>query len=62
MRAIEEEHVILSTYGTKIIMTTAVDDIREVIRCFRELCDTYLVKPIDLAQLLSHMKSLQLVQ
>ena len=62
VRAMEEAHGILSTYGAKIIMTTAVDDIKEVIRCFQELCDAYLVKPIDLAKLLSHMKSYQLVQ
>jgi len=62
VRALEEEHGIFSTSGAKIIMTTAVDDIREVIRCFRELCDAYLVKPIDLTKLLSQMKSYQLVQ
>ncbi|HTS50335.1 MAG TPA: response regulator [Bryobacteraceae bacterium] len=61
-RALEEEHGILSTSGAKIIMTTAVDDVKEVIRCFHELCDAYLVKPIDLGQLLSHMKTYQLVQ
>src|ERR1039457_1055744 len=62
VRALEEEHGILSTYGAKIIMTTAVDEIKEVIQCFRELCDTYLMKPIDLAELRGHMKSYQLVQ
>jgi two-component system chemotaxis response regulator CheY len=61
VRAMEEAHGILSTAGAKIIMTTAVDDIREVIRCFRELCDAYLVKPVDLSQLLSHMRSFQLI-
>ena len=39
-----------------------MEDIKEVIRCFKELCDAYLVKPIDLAQLLSLMKSYHLVQ
>ena len=62
VRALEEELGIHSTYGAKIIMTTAVDDIKEVIRCFQELCDGYLVKPIDLTQLLSQMKSYQLIQ
>jgi two-component system chemotaxis response regulator CheY len=61
VRAMEEAAGILSTDGSKIIMTTAVDDIKEVIRCFRELCDSYLLKPIDLAQLLSLMQSHQLV-
>src|ERR1035438_2250499 len=60
-RAMEEDQGILSNYGAKIIMTTAVDEIREVIHCFQELCDAYLVKPIDLAQLLDQMKSFHLV-
>ena len=42
-------------------MTTTVDDIEEVIRCFQELCDAYLTKPIDLAQLLNQMKTYRLV-
>jgi len=62
MRSLEEEHGILSTHGAKIIMTTAVEEVKEVIRCFHELCDAYLMKPIDLAILLSQMKSYQLVQ
>ncbi len=62
MRALEEARGILSTAGAKIIMTTTVDDITEVVRCFNELCDAYLMKPIDLTQLLSQMKSYQLVR
>jgi len=57
VRALESARGIISTYGAKIIMTTAVDDVKEVIRCFRELCDSYLVKPIDLGELLSRMKA-----
>ena len=61
VRALEEAHGILSTHGAKIIMTTAVDNIKEVILCFKDLCDGYLIKPIDLNELLSQMKSHQLV-
>jgi two-component system chemotaxis response regulator CheY len=61
IRAMEEAQGTLSTYGTKIVMTTAVNDIKEVIRCFHDLCDAYLVKPIDLAQLLRQMKLYDLV-
>jgi two-component system chemotaxis response regulator CheY len=61
IREIEEAHGILSNLGAKIILTTAVRDIKEVIRCFRELADAYMVKPIDLAQLLYQMKSHGLV-
>jgi two-component system chemotaxis response regulator CheY len=56
IRASEETHGILSPYGAKIIMTTTVQEIREVFLCFRELCDAYLVKPIDLGRLLSQMQ------
>lgn len=61
LRALEEVHGILSTSGAKIIMTTAVDDIKTVSRCFEDLCDGYLTKPIDLAKLLAAMKSYQLI-
>jgi two-component system chemotaxis response regulator CheY len=62
VRAIEDAHGILSTRGVKVIMTTAVEDVKEVFRCFRELCDAYLIKPIDLAKLLIYLKSYRLVQ
>jgi two-component system, chemotaxis family, chemotaxis protein CheY len=61
IRALEVEHGILSTYGAKIIMTTAVDDIKEVVRCYQELCDGYLLKPVDLNQLLEQMKACHLI-
>jgi two-component system, chemotaxis family, chemotaxis protein CheY len=61
VRALEKSRDILSTHGVKIIMATAVEDVKEVSRCFTELCDAYLVKPIDLTQLLNLMKSYQLV-
>ncbi len=61
IRAFEESQGVFSTSGAKIIMTTTVHDIREVFRSFMGLCDAYLMKPIDLAKLLGHMKSFQLV-
>ncbi len=62
IRAMEEEHGILSTSGAKIIMTTAVDDMKEVVGCFHELCDAYLTKPVERATLMSQMKSCHLIQ
>ena len=62
IRAMEEAQGILPPYGSKIVMTTAVDDFKSVAQCFQDLCDAYLVKPIDLAKLLSLMKSYQLAQ
>jgi two-component system, chemotaxis family, chemotaxis protein CheY len=61
VRALEEADGILSTAGAKIIMTTAVDNIHDVGRSYTELCDAYLVKPIDLARLLLQMHEWKLV-
>jgi len=62
VRSLEMEFGILSTYGVKIVMVTAVTDVKEVIRCFRELCDAYLMKPIELAHLHAQMMAYGLVQ
>ena len=48
--------------GVKVIMTTAVDDIKEVMRSFNEIRDACLVKPINLSELLAQAKSYHLVQ
>jgi two-component system chemotaxis response regulator CheY len=61
VRALEEARGIFSTRGAKIIMTTAVDDFREVVRCFQDLCDAYLTKPISLVKLLRQMRAWQLI-
>ena len=61
IRALEESRGIRSPFGSTIFMTTTVQEIREVFHCFRELCDAYLLKPIDLGQLLSKMSFFQLV-
>jgi hypothetical protein len=50
-----------SLNGAKINMTTAVNALRQVMRSFRDLCDVYLVKPINRGQLLGHMKGYDLV-
>jgi two-component system chemotaxis response regulator CheY len=62
LRALEEARGILSTSGAKIVMTTAVDEIKSVSRCFMELCDAYLMKPIDLSRLLALMKEFRLME
>jgi len=62
IRAMEEAQGILSTFGAKIFMTTTVQQVREVFLCFKELCDAYLVKPIDLGQLQSQMRFYQLLR
>jgi two-component system, chemotaxis family, chemotaxis protein CheY len=46
IRQIEEKKGIIYPQGVKIIMTTALDDPKNVVSAFHSLCDSYLVKPI----------------
>jgi two-component system chemotaxis response regulator CheY len=60
IRGCEEAQGIPSDRGVKIIMTTALDDMKSVFRSFHELCDAYLTKPIDTAKLLGYLQSFKL--
>ena len=51
----------LSSHGVKIIMTTALDDVKNVVQSFKSLCDAYLFKPIDPGKLLGHLREFHLV-
>ena len=61
IRIMESARGISANDAAKIVMTTAVTDIKEVSRCFHELCDSYLTKPIDLTLLLGQLKALGMV-
>lgn len=61
IRLLEEEDNVSSTSGAKIIMITALDDMKNVVASFKSLCDAYLFKPIDTIALQKHLKSLALV-
>lgn len=60
IRALEEMRGITSTHGTKIVMITALDDTKDVMRAFYELCDAYIFKPIDKAKLLQELEKIGL--
>ncbi|HPX48147.1 MAG TPA: response regulator, partial [Treponemataceae bacterium] len=61
IRDIEEERGIAARDGVKIIMTTALDDKKNIISAFREQCDVYLVKPIDKEKLVESLNTLNLI-
>ena len=61
IRAIEEAAGTFSTSGVKIIMVTALDNVKEVVKSFNSLCDAYVFKPVNTAQLLNHLKTMALV-
>ena len=61
IREIEESAGTLSSSGVKIVMVTALDDVKNVTSSFQSLCDAYVFKPVDTGQLLNHLKTLALV-
>lgn len=61
IRGLEEANGVLSTAGVKIIMTTALDDVKNVVTSFGALCDAYVFKPVDTTLLLGHLKKLALI-
>lgn len=56
IRMYEESRGIRSRQGAKIVMTTSLGDMRNVMQAYSNLCDGYLVKPIDKGQLLQELK------
>ena len=62
MRALEESKGIDSTHGAKIIMTTALGDVKNVAAAYKALCDGYLVKPVDKAKLLGLLDELKVLE
>jgi two-component system chemotaxis response regulator CheY len=60
IRRIEEAAGVRPGEGAKVMMTTALADPRNVIAAYRNLCDAYLVKPIDKARLLDTLRTLGL--
>ncbi|HTS69500.1 MAG TPA: response regulator [Terriglobia bacterium] len=61
IRHLEEAGGTRSTDGVKIIMTTALDDVKNVVESFKALCDAYLFKPIDTTKLLGQVRGFRLI-
>ena len=62
IRGMEERKGIISPHGAKILMTTAIDNMKSVFEAFQGLCDGYLVKPIDKAKLLAELHKVNLAE
>ncbi|MFA6583020.1 MAG: response regulator [Elusimicrobiaceae bacterium] len=61
IRKLEAERHISSWNGAKIVMTTHLDDMKNVSAAYRELCDAYLTKPISKMKLLEVLHDLDLI-
>ncbi|MEN6424659.1 MAG: response regulator [Phycisphaerales bacterium] len=61
IRQIEAEHGIGGLDGVKVIMTTALDDSKDILGSFREGCEAYVVKPIHKDKLFAEIEKLGLL-
>ena len=61
IRSMEEARGIISSHGAKIFMTTALDQMKNVIQAFYGLCDAYLYKPIEKAKLVEQLQAFRLI-
>jgi two-component system chemotaxis response regulator CheY len=61
IRSIEEKRL-GPTVPARIIMTTSLSDRENVAKSINELCDAYILKPVDTGKLLNQLKSFGLVQ
>jgi two-component system chemotaxis response regulator CheY len=61
IRDMEAARGVLSSQGAKIFMTTALDQMKNVIQAFKRLCDAYIYKPIEKAKLLEYLQEHRLV-
>jgi two-component system, chemotaxis family, chemotaxis protein CheY len=61
IRALEEAFGIPSGQGAKIIMTTATGDPKNVCLAFNNLCDDFILKPIDKTKLLEALRQFALI-
>ena len=60
IRVLEEAHGVRSSRGATVLMTTALDDVRNIMTAFHGLCDGYLVKPVARAKLIQLLEQFEL--
>jgi two-component system chemotaxis response regulator CheY len=61
IREQEEARGILLSMGVKIVMITALSDREHIYSSFYDLCDAYLMKPIQKNKLLETLRKLELI-
>ena len=61
IRLLEEDMGIKSFDGAKILMTSALKDVKNVMTAYKQLADGYLAKPIRKAELVEELEKLGLV-
>lgn len=62
IRDLEDKAGILGLDGVKIIMTTALDNPRIIMKAFKDQCEDYIIKPVDKTKLLDKVRKLGLIK
>jgi len=63
LRKMEEERLVSLADATKVIMVTAIDDSKHMMKAIRQgQCEAYLTKPLDRTKLIDHLKKLNLIE
>ncbi|KAB2892178.1 MAG: response regulator [Desulfobulbaceae bacterium] len=63
IRRMEEQHGIGGLDTAKVIMVTAADDSKNIMKAFRQgQCEAYLTKPLDREKLITHIRDLGLIE
>ncbi|KAA3617635.1 MAG: response regulator [Calditrichaeota bacterium] len=61
IRQFEEENGVLGLDGVKVIMTTALDDSKNVLNAFKAGCEGYVVKPYNRQKIYDKLEELGLM-
>lgn len=61
IRELEESRNIRGLEGVKVIMTTALNDPKNILEAFKSQCEAYIPKPISKQKLLEELRALQLI-
>lgn len=63
LRKMEAKRGIKGLDTTKVIMITAIDDSKNIMKAFRQgQCEAYLTKPLDRTKLMGHIRDLGLIR
>lgn len=61
LRSFEESQGIFGLKGVKVIMITALYDAENIMKAFREQCESYIPKPVRYERLVSELENLGLL-
>ena len=61
IRTLEKDRRIVLSHRVRVVMTTALDDMKNVFAAYDSLCDGYLAKPIQKAKLMEELRNLKLI-